>query len=148
MIWSAVFVIEVNMYIDAPPGINSASTINCNITATHLFLGLKGAPNAYLDEDFGSKVLVNESSWYLDNGVIYIVLVKAHRGETWESCLKGNHQFQGAQTTIDPVTKQQIQKDMLLERFQEEHPGFDFRGAEFNGSAPDPRTFLGGINHS
>ena len=32
-------------------------------------------------------------------------------------------------------------------RFQEEHPGFDFSGAEFSGSAPDPRKFMGGVPH-
>jgi hypothetical protein len=34
---------------------------------------------------------------------------------------------------------------MLLERFQEEHPGMDFRGAQVNGAVPDPRTFMGGL---
>jgi hypothetical protein len=36
-------------------------------------------------------------------------------------------------------------KALMLERFQAEHPGFDFSGAEFSGSAPDPRTFMGGM---
>jgi hypothetical protein len=38
----------------------------------------------------------------------------------------------------------QVQKRILLERFQEENPGFDFSGAEVNGTVPDPRTFMGG----
>ena len=33
----------------------------------------------------------------------------------------------------------------MLERFQLENPGFDFSGAEFNGAAPDPSKFLGGV---
>jgi hypothetical protein len=37
---------------------------------------------------------------------------------------------------------------MLLERFQAEHPGFDFSGAEVTGAVPDPRTFLGGMRHT
>jgi hypothetical protein len=37
---------------------------------------------------------------------------------------------------------------MMLERFQEEHPGFDFSGAEFNGSVPEARDFMGGIKYS
>ena len=49
---------------------------------------------------------------------------------------------------VDPATKQNIQKDMMLERFQEEHPGFDFRDANINGSVPDPRTFMGGVGYS
>ena len=26
-----------------------------------------------------------------------------------------------------------------------QHPGFDFSGAEFNGAAPDARSFMGGM---
>jgi hypothetical protein len=29
-----------------------------------------------------------------------------------------------------------LKKKMMLERFQEEHPGFDFSGADFNGNVP------------
>ena len=35
----------------------------------------------------------------------------------------------------------------MRERFQEEHPGFDFSGAEFNGQVPDPSKFMGGIGY-
>jgi hypothetical protein len=132
------------MYVDAPSGITSASSIYCTITATHLTLGLRGASHPYLDEDTYSKVVVKESSWFLDSNIIQIVLAKAHRGETWESCLRGATH---AASEVDPVTKQEIQKEMMLERFQEEHPGFDFRGAEFNGVVPDPRTFMGGVSY-
>ena len=74
-----------------------------------------------------------------DDGIINITLIKVHRGETWESALRGQ--------SVDPVTKENIQKELMLERFQEENPGFDFRGAEFSGSAPDPRTFMGGVKY-
>ena len=46
---------------------------------------------------------------------------------------------------VDSATKVEMQKELMLERFQEENPGFDFRGAQFNGSVPDPRSFMGGI---
>lgn len=140
-----VIIVEVNMYIDAPPGVTSASSIYCTITPTHLTVGLRGAPHPYLDENTFSKVVVKESSWFLDSNIIHIVLSKAHRGETWESCLRGATHAAGE---VDPVTKQEIQKEMMLERFQEEHRGFDFRGAEFNGVVPDPRTFMGGVGYN
>ena len=85
---------------------------------------------------------MNESSWFLADGIIQIVLVKANRGLTWDSALLGR---QGA--AVDPFTRQDIQKEMMLERFQEENPGFDFRDAEFNGNVPDPRTFMGGVSY-
>ena len=30
----------------------------------------------------------------------------------------------------------------MLERFQTEHPHFDFSGAQFSGDVPDPRTYM------
>jgi hypothetical protein len=52
-----------------------------------------------------------------------------------------------ARPQLDPMTHQEVQKKVMLERFQEEHPGFDFSGAEFNGMAPDPREFMGGVKY-
>ena len=37
---------------------------------------------------------------------------------------------------------------LMLERFQRENPGFDFSGAEFNGAAPDPSKFMGGLKNN
>ncbi len=42
----------------------------------------------------------------------------------------------------------EMQKNILLERFQEENPGFDFSGAEVNGMVPDPRNFMGGVKYN
>lgn len=49
---------------------------------------------------------------------------------------------------MDPLEQEETKKKLMLERFQEENPGFDFSGAEFNGSAPDPRTFMGGVRYT
>jgi hypothetical protein len=73
--------------------------------------------------------------------VIAPAIALALHGETWESALKG-------QAVVDAFTKQEIQKDLMLERFQEENLGFDFRDADFSGSVPDPRTFMGGVKYS
>jgi len=35
-----------------------------------------------------------------------------------------------------------MRKKILLERFQEENPSFDFSQAEINGNVPDARTFM------
>lgn len=133
---------EVNIYVVAPPNVKAAQ-IDCGIQSEHVRLGIIGADRYFLDERTFSKVVVAESSWFLADGVIQIVLSKAHRGLTWESALMGHH----GKGIVDPFTKQNIQKDMMIERFQEEHPGFDFRGADFNGTVPDPRTFMGGIGY-
>ena len=48
---------------------------------------------------------------------------------------------------VDPFTQSEVQKSLMLERFQEENPGFDFSGATFNGQVPDPKTFMGGVGY-
>ncbi len=67
-----------------------------------------------------------------------MTLVKAHKALQWGSVFVGHE-------SGDPVVEEEVRKRMLLERFQEEHPGFDFSGAEVNGMVPDPRKFMGGM---
>mmetsp|Transcript_3715 Transcript_3715/g.5705 ORF Transcript_3715/g.5705 Transcript_3715/m.5705 type:complete len:236 (+) Transcript_3715:107-814(+) len=158
---------EVTIYIDAPPNLpkdNAAHYINVNILPNKLQVGLKGFDRYFIDERTFDKVKVKESSWYLDDGVITIVLAKCFRGQTWEGVLCGHHDTAVVQKngetsvkpdaadvvneSIDPITKQEMQRTMMLERFQEENPGFDFRDATFNGEVPDPRTFMGGVGYN
>jgi hypothetical protein len=163
---------EVTIYIDAPPNLpksNAGQYINVNILPNRLQVGLKGFDRYFIDERTFDKVKVKESSWYLDDGVITIVLAKCFRGQTWEGVLCGHHDVAVKQQngdsshrtdntreensgvvneSIDPFTKQEMQRTMMLERFQEENPGFDFRDATFNGEVPDPRTFMGGVGYN
>jgi hypothetical protein len=54
----------------------------------------------------------------------------------------------GVRETVDPFTKQEMQQSLMLERCQEENPGFNFRDATFNEEVPDPRTFMGGVGYN
>jgi hypothetical protein len=143
---------EVTLYIDAPPlpAHSPASYIIVNIKADRLQVGLKGNDRFFIDENMFDKVKIKESSWYLDDGVITIILAKAFRGQTWEGVLNGHTSpnSQGVKESVDPFVKQEMQRTMMLERFQEENPGFDFRDASFNGEVPDPRTFMGGVGYN
>lgn len=76
-----------------------------------------------------------------EDGTIHISLQKMRKGETWQCVFKGH----GA---LDPVAETEIHKAMLLQRFGEEHPGFDFSGAGVSGGVPDPRTFMGGVKYT
>lgn len=49
---------------------------------------------------------------------------------------------------MDSMSTEKVKQSMVLERFQKEHPGFDFSNAKFSGSAPDPNKFLGGIDRT
>ncbi len=147
---------EVTIYIDAPPHVPSAANIVVNILPTRLQVGLKDHDRFFIDENTFDKVKTNESSWFLDDGVITIILAKCFRGQTWEGVLRGNasrqqvggHSGEIVNEIIDPLTKQEMQRTLMLERFQEENPGFDFRDATFNGEVPDPRTFMGGVGYN
>ena len=51
--------------------------------------------------------------------------MKVLRGETWEAALMGRNVQSAPEgsNVVDPVTKEKIQKDLMLQRFQEENPG-------------------------
>jgi len=127
---------EVNIYIIPPEGVR-AKHIECIITSSKLTVGLKGNP-PFLNQEFERPVKVKDSFWTLEDGTLHITLQKMSKGETWLSALKG-HQ------PIDAFSQEELKKKMMLERFQEENPGFDFSSAQFSGAAPDPKTFMGGV---
>lgn len=143
---------DVTIYVKPPPFVERGNQIRCQIAPLHLQLGLQGGEQWFLSEPTGGLVDVSESTWSLeeeddDNDcqkLICIYLIKGRKGEQWNTALAGKH----VASTLDPVATEEVKKDLMLERFQEENPGFDFRGAEFNGAVPDPRVFMGGVKYS
>jgi hypothetical protein len=87
-----------------------------------------------MDQDLGGMAKASESFWTLEDGTLHVSIEKGQEGETWQSALQGHE--------LDTLTAQEDQKRLLLERFQNEHPGFDFSQAVVNGEAPNARTFL------
>ena len=75
----------------------------------------------------------------MDDGEICVTIAKSEPGVTWESALKGH-------ATLNTKEFNDAKKAMLLERFQKEHPGFDFSNANVTGNVPNANTFLDGIN--
>ena len=75
------------------------------------------------------------------DGEIHVVLAKGSKGVAWPGVFDGH-------TKVDPFTQSEIQKGLMLERFQSENSGFDFSGATFNGQVPDPKTFMGGVGYN
>ena len=107
-----------------PPRGVTAKMIDCKIEAAHITLGLKGNP-AFMNEDFEQKVNASESYWTVEDGVIHLILTKGSKGVTWPCFVRGH-------APVDPFTQQEVQKSLMLERFQEENPGFDFSGASLD----------------
>lgn len=128
---------DVLVFVKPPPGIRGAQ-ISCVIESGRVALGLKGNP-PFLDHKLPALCVARDSCWTLDDGELVITLTKARKGETWPAAFEGHG-------TLDAVTATDVQRAMLLERFQQEHPGMDFSGATLNGTVPDPRTFMGGMS--
>ncbi|KOM52588.1 hypothetical protein LR48_Vigan09g124700 [Vigna angularis] len=127
---------EVNIYINLPPNVHSKQ-FYCKIQSKHLELGIKGNP-PYLNHDLPCPVKTDSSFWTLEDDIMHITLQKRDKGQTWASPILGQGQ-------LDPYSTDLEQKRLMLQRFQEENPGFDFSQAQFSGNCPDPRTFMGGI---
>ena len=127
---------EVLVYVRPPAGVRAAH-LACTIAPRHLTLGIKGLP-PFLDEPLAAICVAKESLWGFEDGEVTITLTKAAKGETWPCVCEGH----GA---LDALTRTDTHRRMLLERFGQEHPGFDFSGAEVSGAVPDPRTFMGGV---
>ena len=113
--------------------------MDIKITSTHLSVGIKGNP-PFLDEELGGKINAQESLWYFEDDEIQISLQKMFKAQTWTWACKGH-------TTLDPMVESEMKKNILLERFQEENPGFDFSGADVNGMVPEPDKFMGGVSY-
>ena len=146
---------EVNVYIQPPdfllpknkekvcaqlqPG-QQMPVLEVNVTARQISVGIKGNP-PFLKEELGGLAKASETLWSIVDDELQICIQKVHKAETWECACKG-HQ------SLDPLLKTEVQKNILLERFQEENPGFDFSSAEVNGMVPDPKEFMGGVKYN
>eukprot|EP00850_Spirogloea_muscicola_P006962 SM000034S12716 [mRNA] locus=s34:322474:323888:- [translate_table: standard] len=127
---------EVNLYMLLPPGAH-ARQVFCDIAPRSIAVGLKGASSRYLDV----RARVSPPSrlpLFTEDGVLHVTLQKVEKAHSWTSPLAGQGQ-------LDPYSADMEKRRLLLERFQLEHPGFDFSGANVNGACPDPDQFMGGL---
>ena len=161
---------EVLIYIVSPLNNNTNNNNNtdakivCQISATHLKVGIQSPKSDdyyYIDEDTYHPIDTKESTWCLEEEeeeeethqhappkIITIYLQKMAKGLVWDAPLRGHVTTTTA--TLDPLDRQDVQQALLLERWQEENPGMDFRDASFSQShdnLPDPRTYMGGIGY-
>lgn len=129
---------DVHLFLQPPPQ-TRAKEIAVRISPNRLCVGLIGKASLF-DEELFSTVDTSASFWMLEDGELHIQLGKMRKGEVWNSALKGH-------AALNPMAAEEVQKKLMLERFGEEHPGFDFSNATFSGSAPNPRKFMGGISY-
>jgi hypothetical protein len=60
------------------------------------------------------RLYATDFNVYAESGEININLQKVEKGSTWDGALQGQGQ------SVDPMTKESMQKKIMLERFQEE----------------------------
>ncbi|CDR95483.1 nuclear movement domain containing protein, putative [Babesia bigemina] len=122
----------VVVYVDLPAGLRKADvTVNFSPRELSIRLG----KDAELKGKLCKNVDTTESTWLIGDGKLEVHLTKAIKGEVWTYIFEGDR-------CLDELNAEGDKKRLLLERFQNEHPGFDFSGAEFNGMVPEPRTFM------
>ncbi|KAL7066369.1 CS domain-containing protein [Cryptosporidium serpentis] len=136
---------DVNLFIphELLYSINSSNILinkfdlDINIGANYLKIINKKINQVIINKNLFSTVDTSDSFWYIEDNQLFIQLSKMRKAEVWTSIFKAEKQ-------LNLLEVETIKKQMMLERFQRENPGFDFSGAEFSGNAPDPRNFLGG----
>ncbi|KAK2197543.1 bifunctional CS domain/NudC family/HSP20-like chaperone [Babesia duncani] len=127
----------VTLSIGIPPGTTKFDvSINFSPNTLDVEIANRGTESPI---KFGGQLFSNidtcESTWTLEKDSCQIYLYKAKPGEVWGFLFKG-------QEALDPMKLENDRKRLLLERFQLEHPSFDFSDAEINGRIPEPRTFM------
>ncbi|GBE61335.1 CS domain-containing protein, putative [Babesia ovata] len=122
----------VVVYVDLPAGLQKADV---SVKFSPKELSIRLGKHVELKGKLCQNVDTTESTWLIGDGRLEVHLTKAIKGEVWTYIFEGD-------VPLNELNKEGDKKRMLLERFQNEHPGFDFSGAEINGMVPEPRTFM------
>ncbi|XP_060064793.1 nudC domain-containing protein 2-like [Ylistrum balloti] len=118
---------EVYIEIAIPTG-TSVKEIKCEIRPKHIKVAVKS--RTVVEGTLFSVVRADDSIWtFEDKKILRICLVKADATakNCWRSLLVDSY-------VADPVTFDEMEKKLTLQRFQLENPGLDFSGATVDGN--------------
>ncbi|PRP75818.1 hypothetical protein PROFUN_08812 [Planoprotostelium fungivorum] len=150
---------EVEVNIPVPEGTRARDLV-ITMKSNKLTVALKGK-TATVDGEFEKAINVGESSWTLDSNKLVIVsIVKANQMEWWSRLLKGEKEistkkivpetsklddldtetrstvekmmFDQRQKQMGLPTSDELKKQEMFKKFQEQHPELDFSQAKFN----------------
>ncbi|GFV64539.1 nudC domain-containing protein 2 [Trichonephila clavipes] len=117
---------EVYIEVDVPPGTPGK---DCKVTITPNRIVCRVKDKEIFSGSLYKTVRVDDCTWTLEERkTILILLEKAEKFENenlWVSLLEGQY-------FADPLTQHEMLKKLDLEKFQTEHPGFDFSGANLS----------------
>ncbi len=133
---------EVDVYIPSPSAdkITKKTIPLFRVQHGKLQMHVVMAPGitAQFDNALGGHVDGSECFWTTDDdgATLHIVIGKAIKGEPWATVFLDSistQQQQSSSLSGDKMNVSDIEsarREMLLQRFEEEHPGFDFTGAQ------------------
>ncbi|SCQ16257.1 CS domain protein, putative [Plasmodium ovale] len=130
---------EVNIYINLSSKNVNKNDFDIDIKSRRIRIGLKNM-ESFLEGELYSIIDEDCSYWFIDENNLHILLTKVKKAEVWNSVFKGHK-------NLNAIDEDNAKKKILLERFQQEYPNFDFSSAAFNGQVPDARTFMGGVKY-
>ena len=122
---------DVTIEIDVPNGISSKE-IKCMIKTDRISVIVRNSK--ILEGNLYDVIVPDDSVWTLeDKKLLRILLQKRerHAGNCWKSLMADNTY------AVDPMTFQEMEKKLTLERFQRENPGMNFANAEVTGNYHD-----------
>lgn len=139
---------EVDVRIPQPSSalLTRRSVPHFAVSASVLHMRVVMAPGvtAVFDLPLARRADGSECFWTTDDDgrTLHLVLAKAVTGEPWPAVFASSRDSSSSE--CDEGDVEGARREMLLQRFQAEHPGFDFTDAQVSGSAPaDPVGFMG-----
>ena len=105
------------------------------------------AGDLFVEQHLENPIVIRESLWHFEDvplssssRILRLFLTKSQPGVTWTRV------FAEQSGCLDQIGEEEARKAILLERFSQENPDFDFSQARFEGTCvPDARSFMGGL---
>jgi hypothetical protein len=150
---------ELAVNIPMPAG-TKAKMLIVDITNRHLRVSIKGQATPLIDGEFHKRVIVDDSTWTLEDGELVLSLQKENKMEWWKCVLVGDPEINTQKvqpensklSDLDGETRQTVEKMMfdqkqkalglpssdelqkkdMLANFMKAHPEMDFSKAKFS----------------
>lgn len=151
---------DVTVNIPLPTGVNK-KTLEVTMTNSKLKVNFKGLEvPVYINGEFHKRIVVDDSIWTIEDGILILTLQKDNRMEWWKCVLIGDPEIDTKKvqpensklSDLDSETRQtvekmmfdqkqkalglpssdELQKQEMLKKFMAAHPEMDFSKAKFS----------------
>ena len=80
------------------------------IKPTTLLVKIKTEEKPRIEGEFHSRVILDDSSWYISDGLLIIELTKQNKQEWWKSALKGKKKQKKTKKFKKKIEKKKLKK--------------------------------------